>query len=259
MARGKKKIQKNYRLTEKAAEETSAASPRILLFIGPGNLKIATSKKKKSEHLYSQGVVLQYPYSSCAQILHKNANFAENAIPVRIQSFSQSLYNPDYGAFIHFFEEEKNCSAYKNSLDQYADHLRKFKGVFSLDNSIEWGAPLKDQIKANSLNIDSQKYFQQQGIACIRNVRFGDAKSYPFCFSEITEGATLIIGSHGTQRRKDYKIVLIAGACSLVESKKPDLLLVYGKVPEMLVNTCILSGTSLVRYPSQCEIAHMKR
>ncbi len=202
---------------------------------------------------------MQYLYSSCAQILHKNANFKENNFPARIQSFSQSLYNPDYGAFIHFFEEEKDCSAYKNSLDHNIDHLRQFKGVFSLDNSIEWCAPLKDQKKANGLNIESLKYFQQQGIACIRNVRFGDKRSYPFCFSEITEGATLIIGSHGTQRRKDYKIVLIAGACSLVESKKPDLLLVYGKVPQMLIDTCISTETSLIRYPSQCEIAHIRR
>lgn len=201
---------------------------------------------------------MQYPHSSCAQILHKTANFDKNAFPERIQSFSQSLYNPDYGAFIHFFEEKKNCSAYKNGLNQHKDHLQHFKGVFSLDNSIEWCAPLKDQQKANDLNLDSIEFLKNCGIPCIRNVRFGDANSYPFCFSNIPEKATIVIGSHGTQRRADYKIVFIAGACTLVKTKKPNLLMVYGKVPEILADTCILSGTSLIRYPSQCEIAHSR-
>lgn len=206
-----------------------------------------------------KGVVTQYPHSSCAQILFKNANFQENAFPVRIQSFSQSLYNPDYGAFIHFFEEEEKCPAYKKGLDEYKSHIQKFKGTFSLDNSIEWSASLNDQRKANDLNMASQNFFREHRIPYIRNIRFGDANSYPFCFADIPKKATVIIGSHGTQRRTDYKIVFIAGACTLVKSKRPDLLLVYGKVPKILIDTCESIGTSLIRYPSQCEIAHVQK
>lgn len=188
--------------------------------------------------------------------MYKNANFEENRFPERVQSFSQSFYNPDYGAYIHFFEAEKDCPAYKKDLSTFKEHLQKFKGVISLDNSIEWCAPLSEQQKANDLNLESQKFFQDCSITFIRNIRFGDANSYPFCFANIQENATIIIGSHGTQKRADYKAVFNAGACTFVKIKRPKLLMVYGTVPQMLMDVCINEGTSLIRYPSQCEIAH---
>ena len=199
---------------------------------------------------------MQHPFSSCAQILHKGAFFDEKLIPERIQSFSQSLYNPDYGAYIHFYEEEKKCRAYKKGIGDCLNHLALFSGCVSMDYSIEWCAPASAQKQANYLNRDSFKKLCKRGISCIRNVRFGDMSSYSFCFRGIPQGGILFVGCHGTQRRADYKAVFIAGVCTLIEKKRPMILLVYGKVPQKLQDLCIEYDITLVRYPSQSEVAH---
>ena len=90
----------------------------------------------------------------------------------------------------------------------------------------------------------------------IINVRFGDEKSYPFCFHDIPENSTLFIGNHGTQRHADYKTVQFAGTMELIKRKSPRTLLVYGAVDKRIWNECEKRGVSLVRYPSQCELAN---
>lgn len=198
-------------------------------------------------------------YSSPYEILYRVPHFEEREIPKRIQSFSMSLIYPDRGAWIHFFEKDNLCKAYTEGLTPYIEHFKNFLGCLSLDRSIGWCDPLDVQRDADNLNKYSRELFESNGIPYKINVRFGDKKSYPFCFRDVPKNTILFIGNHGTQRYADYRAVQFAGADELIKRKQPRILLVYGSVDKRILERCKEMGVSLVRYPSQCELAHAQR
>jgi hypothetical protein len=170
-----------------------------------------------------------------------------------------SLIYPDYGAWVHFYEDDNRSKVYTEGLYPYIEHIKKFAGAITLDRSIGWCDPLDVQKDADNLNKYSRKLFKANGIPYKINVRFGDENSYPFCFCDIPQKSILFIGNHGTQRYADYKAVQFAGTDELIKRLRPKILLVYGSIDKLIVEKCKNLGISLVRYPSQCELAHSKK
>ena len=109
------------------------------------------------------------------------------------------------------------------------------------------------------MNKHSRELFEANDIPNIINVRFGDKKSYHFCFRNVPQKAMLFIGNQGTQRYADYKMVQFVGTMELIKRKDPRVLLVYGSADKRIQNECERQEISLVRYPSQCELAHAKK
>ena len=136
-------------------------------------------------------MLMRHPIVSCAQILHKGLNFDVSEIPEKLQSFSESLHYPVYDAWIHFYEEDEDCKIYTEGLSPHIDHIKKFAGAVSLDRSVGWCDDIEDQKNLNQVNKHSRKVFAANGIPYIANVRFGDEKSYPFCFDDIPQKSVL--------------------------------------------------------------------
>ena len=201
-------------------------------------------------------MLMRHPIVSCAQILHKGLNFDVSEIPEKLQSFSESLHYPVYDAWIHFYEEDEDCKIYTEGLSPHIDHIKKFAGAVSLDRSVGWCDDIEDQKNLNQVNKHSRKVFAANGIPYIANVRFGDEKSYPFCFDDIPQKSVLFVGAHGTQNRADYKAVFFSGICAMVERLHPKILLIYGSVDKRILSLCIKNDITLVQYPSQCSLAH---
>ena len=201
---------------------------------------------------------MQHPIVSCAQILHKGYDFDKDYIPKKIQSFSESLHYPVYDAWLHFYEEDEKCKIYTEGLAPYLDHIKKFAGAVSLDRSNGWNDDLEDQKNMNQVNENSRKVFAKNGIPFVTNVRFGDAKSYSFCFQNIPQKSVLFVGSHGTQSYADFKVVLLAGVEAVIKWLHPRALLIYGVVDERILKVCIAKDITLVRYPSQCSVMYEK-
>lgn len=199
---------------------------------------------------------MRHPIVSCAQILHEGQNFDISKIPKKLQSFSESLHYPVYDALLHFYEEDEYCKIYHKGLSPYINHIKKFAGAVSLDRSVGWCDDIEDQKNMNQVNKHSRKMFAKNGVPYITNVRFGDKKSYPFCFEDIPQNSVLFVGAHGTQNRADYKAVFFAGICAMVEQQHPKILLIYGSVDKRILSLCIKNDITLVQYPSQCSLAH---
>ncbi|SHH24153.1 protein of unknown function [Fibrobacter sp. UWCM] len=199
---------------------------------------------------------MRHPIVSCAQILYKGHGFNNDDIPEKLQSFSESLHYPVHDAWVHFYEEDEHCKTYTEGLALYLEHIKKFAGAISLDRSVGWSDNIEDQKNMNRVNKHSRKVFAENGIPYITNVRFGDKKSYSFCFEDIPQNSVLFVGAHGTQNRADYKAVFFAGICATVERLHPKILLIYGSVDKRILSLCIKNDITLVQYLSQCSLAH---
>ena len=148
---------------------------------------------------------MRHPIVSCAQILHEGQNFDISEIPEKLQSFSESLHYPVHDAWLHFYEEDEYCKIYHEGLSPYINHIKKFAGAVSLDRSVGWSDNIEDQKNMNQVNKHSRKVLAKNGIPYITNVRFGDKKSYPFCFEDIPQNSVLFVGAHGTQNRARHR------------------------------------------------------
>ena len=199
---------------------------------------------------------MQHPIVSYAQILYKGHHFNNKDFPEKIQSFTESLNNPVYEAWIHYYEEDNKCKIYTEGLSPYLNQIKKFAGTVSLDRSIGWSDKIDDQKELNKVNKHSREVFAENKIPYIINVRFGDQKSYPFCFQDIPQNSILFVGEHGTQTFADYKATFYAGIDTLIKILKPRALLIYGCVEERILDLCKKNDITLVQYPSQCSLAH---
>lgn len=195
-----------------------------------------------------------HPIVSCAQILHKSRNFSMSEIPKELQSYSESLRYPVYDSWLHFYEEDFRCDVYTEGLTPCLEHIKNFGGALTLDRSIGWCDNLEIQTDADKVNRHSRDIFAQNGIPYIINVRFGDEKSYPFCFRDIPKDSILFVGALGTQARADHKTIFYSGVCTMIETLEPKALLIYGSVDKRIFELCIARDITLVRYPSQKEI-----
>ena len=191
-------------------------------------------------------------------VLAKFADFDMGEIPRKMQSFSEALYAPDYGSYLHFYENERSCKAYKGGFERYIDFIARFEGAVSQDWSVDLSAPIETQIEAIRRNEHSGRILEKFGIPHVPNLRFGDRRTYSRCFDGMPRGGTVIVGTHGTTKREDLKLVILAGVARAIRELHPKTLLFYGKVSLDLLDLCKQNGVNVVRYPSQCEIAHKR-
>lgn len=176
--------------------------------------------------------------------------------PKELQSFSKSLIHPNYNAFVHFYEEDYKTSKFRKCPEDYLTHLRKFAGVISPDFSIGWCDPIEVQKEHAEFNTNCYNLFVNSGLNCIRNVRYGDANSYDFCFEWVPRKSMLAIGSHGALRRADYRLVFEAGLDELCKRRKPHTLIVYGYAPDDIFKKYKDAGIRIIRFPSEFEQTH---
>ena len=74
--------------------------------------------------------------------------------------------------------------------------------------------------------------FKKNGIKVIPNVRWGDERTYDFCFSGLEPNGTYCIGSIGCMKQKENKAYFKAGLKEFVNRLHPKVVLVYGAMPD---------------------------
>ena len=86
------------------------------------------------------------------------------------------------------------------------DKLKKFKGVISPDFSLYRNMPLVMQMWNTYRGRAVACWLQNNGVEIIPNVRFGDERTFSFCFDGVEENKTVAVGTHGCIKRKEDKI-----------------------------------------------------
>ena len=88
------------------------------------------------------------------------------------------------------------------------------------------------------------------------NVRFGDARSYDFCFDGFPQNSILMVGTHGCIKRYDERLVFKVGFSELVQRLSPTIVVVYGRAPLDVFGDYVSRGGVVLRIPSEFEKKH---
>lgn len=136
--------------------------------------------------------------------------------------------------WIHFYIHDDRFERLWNSPSKYLDILKSCPGVISPDFSIYRDMPLSYQVWNTYRNRTLAYWMQQNGIDVIPNVRWGDERSYSFCFEGLPTFSTIAVGTHGCIKRKEDQIWFRKGFEKMLERISPRCIVIYGSVPFFL-------------------------
>lgn len=92
----------------------------------------------------------------------------------------------------------------------------------------------------------------------IPNVRWGDERSYAFCFDGVQTGKPVAVGTHGCIRHREDRRYFRQGLEVMLSRLHPSAVLVYGQAPESLFQPCREAGVPICRFDSDIHAAHCR-
>ena len=94
-------------------------------------------------------------------------------------------------------------------------------------------------------------WLQENGIEVIPNVRFGDERTFAFCFDGIEKNKTVAVGTHGCIKQKEDRIFFEKGLSIMVQRLKPKTIIVYGAAPDRIFKPYRDTGINIIAFESE--------
>ena len=150
---------------------------------------------------------------------------------------------------IDFYMHDVTFRQILTSTSKYLDELSRFAAVISPDCSLYRDMPLCLQITNTYMNRAVGFYLQKHGVYVIPNVRWGDERSFEFCFQGLPTNDIVCISTHGCIKGEENKYYFKLGLEEMLVVLKPQVVLVHGSVPDEVFSD-FLSETKFVHYES---------
>lgn len=176
-----------------------------------------------------------------------------NYLPKKVITFSKAMSRScyDFDCWVMFYEHDRKFERLWRNPKQYLEKLKKFKGIISPDFSLYRNMPLVMQMWNTYRNRALSVWLQNNGIEIIPNVRFGDERTFSFCFDGIEKGKTVAIGTLGCIRKKEDKIFFKVGLAYMVNRLSPKNIIVYGGVPDSIFKPYKDMGINIIAFESE--------
>lgn len=150
---------------------------------------------------------------------------------------------------IDFYMHDVTFRQILTSTSKYLDELSRFAAVISPDCSLYRDMPLCLQITNTYMNRAVGFYLQKHGVYVIPNVRWGDERSFEFCFQGLPTNDIVCISTHGCIKGEENKYYFKRGLEEMLIVLKPQVVLVHGSMPDEVFSD-FLSEAKFVHYES---------
>lgn len=150
---------------------------------------------------------------------------------------------------IDFYMHDVTFRQVLTSTRKYLDELSSFAAVISPDCSLYRDMPLCLQITNTYMNRAVGFYLQKHGVYVIPNVRWGDERSFEFCFQGLPTNDIVCVSTHGCIKSEENKYYFRLGLEVMLNTLKPQVVLVHGSMPDEVFSD-FLSDTKFVHYES---------
>lgn len=161
----------------------------------------------------------------------------ETSVPKELIPFDKRKKYDGKDIAIDFYMHDKTFRQVISHADRYVNDLKQFRAVITPDCSLYQDMPLCLQITNTYLNRAVGFFFQKQGIAVIPNVRWGDERSYEFCFLGVPKNGMVAISTHGCIRSNENKEYFRKGLKAMIAEIRPQIVLVHGDMPDSVFSS----------------------
>lgn len=132
----------------------------------------------------------------------------------------------------HFYAEDYRFERIWNTPEKYLSSFRRFGAVVQPDFSFYIDTPEPVQAWNKFRNNLLAAWWQSQGIEVIPNLRWGMPSNYDVAFSGLPQGGVFATSAMGMQRDRELKELWRLGMQEAIERLRPDVLLLWGDLPE---------------------------
>ena len=181
-------------------------------------------------------------------------------IPSGMIPFSKRKRSHDHSEFIVFYEHDIHFAEILREPGKFEQEISLFQGLVTLDNSVYVDSPLTVQIANVYRSRAIGYYFQHRGFNVIPNVRWGDERSYTCCvfpekfaFLGIPKNSIVSIGTYGCCQTAEEKYHLRHGLIAMLDELEPEIVLVYGSMPEKVFGD-LIHRTRFINYPDWTSV-----
>ena len=98
---------------------------------------------------------------------------------------------------------------------------------------------------------------QSNGIEIIPNIRFGDERTYSFCFDGIEKNKTVAVSTHGCIRDRLDRAYFKNGLNELITRLSPKNIIVHGCTPDDIFSEIKNSGIGFTSF--DCEHIEVRK
>lgn len=175
-------------------------------------------------------------------ILRKTEWKPEKAIP-----FEKAMHTKDQEQWVHFYMDDYKFERIWNNPKQYLNCLKKFQGVISPDFSLYRDMPLVMQMWNTYRNRSIGAWLQENGIPVVPNVRWGDERSYEFCFEGIEGGGTVAVSTNGCIQKKEDRNYFKQGLKEMVSALNPKTIINYSYTPDEIFKSYEKAGIEIIK------------
>ena len=182
----------------------------------------------------------------------------ETSLPTKLISFSKSISSSDTDSWIHFYEDDVCFERVWSHPHRYLPILKKYAGVIAPDFSLYRDMPLVNQVWNIYRSRAIATWLQDNGIAVIPNVRWGDERTFDVCCAGISKHSVIAIGSHGCIKLAGERTYFQNGLAYVVDSLLPRTIIVYGSAPASIFGKYKKVGVDILCFSSDCALAHRK-
>lgn len=174
-------------------------------------------------------------------------------IPKELITFSKavSYRGNNFDKWIIFYEYDENFERLWHNPKAYLKKLKKFNGVVSPDFSLYRDMPLIMQMWNTYRNRALASWLQNNEIKIIPNVRWGDERSFEFCFDGIEKNSVISVGTHGCIKDKMDRTYFKEGLSKAVEVLIPKIIIVYGAAPKDIFEKYERQGIQIINFESE--------
>lgn len=184
-------------------------------------------------------------------------------IPKRIVPFTARDKAIDFnGTAIGFYEMDPTFSDILKKPDKYVDDFLRFSAIISVDASLYRDAPLAVQITNIYKSRAIGSYYQRKGAYVIPQIRWGSEETYTtkvlpekVAFLGACKNSIVSIGTYGCIKRRDDKYHFKAGLESMLETLEPEIVLVYGSMPDSVFGD-YLNCSRFIQYDDWISAKH---
>lgn len=170
-------------------------------------------------------------------------------IPKDMVPFDKRNVVKERNLAIDFYMHDVTFRQILTSTSKYLDELSRFAAVISPDCSLYRDMPLCLQITNTYMNRAVGFYLQKHGVYVIPNVRWGDERSFEFCFQGLPTNDIVCISTHGCIKGEENKYYFKLGLEEMLSVLKPQVVLVHGSMPDEVFSD-FLNETKFVHYES---------
>jgi len=183
-------------------------------------------------------------------------------IPEGITPFSIRHRAPSFNEAIGFYEKDINFAEVLRSPQDYIDDFGRFKALISPDCSLYRDAPLAVQLTNVYRNRAIGSYYQRRGQYVIPQIRWGNEYTYTtkyfpekIAFLGVEKHSIVAIGTYGCFDGRENKYYFSAGLEAMMETLEPQIVLVYGSMPEKVFGQ-YMNYAKFVQYPDWTTRMH---